>query len=283
MAPHGSGSEFLASAGQSGRGGNRVVGPTLQAVSSDDERGHRKRRSTGRRRSVAYGTLETIMSSSRSNSEENKHQKQKKGAAELADEVRGRAVRKEMVDTGDTSSGSGSPKQAQTQAQHVETRHGTRSTKHARRKPASFANAIIDNSRHHISPVPVVPGDNPQDLTSPRNSAGALHSDPALPQTSTSHLEIRTTPDHNGNGAYVHESQPQSPTGSDHDPLFLAHLEEPTRHNTGLLSGFSSWIPWGGVERTTSYPGSRNGAEGSLRELLRYSESKGKGKSIDRT
>lgn len=89
-APHGSGESFLASVE-----GPRAAGPTLQAVSSasDDERGGRRRR---RRRSVAVGTLETIMSSSRSSEED---RSKKRSAAEIADEVRGRAAARKSGDS----------------------------------------------------------------------------------------------------------------------------------------------------------------------------------------
>lgn len=90
QAPHGSGESFLASV-------SGAKGPTLQAVSSDDERSLRRRR---RRRSVAVGTLETIMSSSRSSDED---RDKKLSAAEIADEVRGRAVARKSGDSSPVS------------------------------------------------------------------------------------------------------------------------------------------------------------------------------------
>ncbi|CAI4213783.1 unnamed protein product [Parascedosporium putredinis] len=85
-APHGSGESFLAAVAAAKN--QPIQGPTLQVVSSDDERQmrHSRRRRGIRRRSVAVGTLETIMSSSRS-SEEDKSKKHK-SAAEIAEEVR---------------------------------------------------------------------------------------------------------------------------------------------------------------------------------------------------
>ncbi|KAL2109303.1 hypothetical protein VUR80DRAFT_2732 [Thermomyces stellatus] len=101
QAPHGSGESFLASV--SGAGGIKS-GPTLQAVSSsDDERTLRRRR---RRRSVAVGTLETIMSSSRSSDED---PSKKKSAAEIADEVRGRAAARKSGDSSPVSASTGEP------------------------------------------------------------------------------------------------------------------------------------------------------------------------------
>ena len=94
QAPHGSGESFLASVS-----GTAKSGPTLQAVSSDDERSMKRRR---RRRSVAVGTLETIMSSSRSSDEV---RDKKLSAAEIADEVRGRAAARKSGDSSPVSAG----------------------------------------------------------------------------------------------------------------------------------------------------------------------------------
>ncbi|OAQ95929.1 hypothetical protein LLEC1_04736 [Akanthomyces lecanii] len=85
--PHGSGIAFITE----GQHGPENQGPTLQAVTSDDEtntRTARKRRMGGRRNSRAMGTLETIMSSSRSSDDD---RSKKQSASEIADEVRGRA------------------------------------------------------------------------------------------------------------------------------------------------------------------------------------------------
>ncbi|XXH00383.1 Asparagine-rich protein (ARP protein) [Hypoxylon texense] len=93
IAPQGSGSGFVGpSAVSSSSRPSLPMGPTLQAISSDDEQTgpvQKKRRSIARRRSVAYGTLETIMSSSRSSDED---KCRKKPAAEIVEEVRGRAA-----------------------------------------------------------------------------------------------------------------------------------------------------------------------------------------------
>ncbi|KAM0532110.1 hypothetical protein ACHAO3_005496 [Verticillium nonalfalfae] len=93
VTPHGSGAAFMASV--SSRRQQHTNGPTLQAVTSDDERQasrlHKRRGGGARRRSMAMGTLETIMSSSGS-SEDGKSKK--KSASEITQEVRGRAERK---------------------------------------------------------------------------------------------------------------------------------------------------------------------------------------------
>ncbi|CRK31986.1 hypothetical protein BN1708_005624 [Verticillium longisporum] len=86
VTPHGSGAAFMASV--SSRRQQHTNGPTLQAVTSDDERQasrlHKRRGGGARRRSMAMGTLETIMSSSGS-SEDGKPKK--KSASEITLEV----------------------------------------------------------------------------------------------------------------------------------------------------------------------------------------------------
>ena len=280
MAPHGSGAAFLANQVS-------VRGPTLQAVSSDEERSHRKKRTMGRRRSMAYGTLETIMSSSRSSDEDKKGKK--KGAEEIARNVGERATA-EILDVGDaTSTVSGSDKMqnihgSQSPANSQEVKDAERIV---RKKSPSFATAIIDSSRHHGSQPPPVSGEAFQDVSSTKNSNNSLHSEPALPQTSKSHLEIRTAPEANGRGtAHMHESRPESTPESDKafDPLSLMPFEEAgTCQNAGILSSLGSWVPWGGYRNNAALDGQRrNGAEGSLRELLRHSDSKPvKGKATE--
>ncbi|KAK4105070.1 hypothetical protein N658DRAFT_199399 [Parathielavia hyrcaniae] len=231
VAPHCSSSSFTSGAGPSPSSAPRTKGhsrsrshghssrgPTLQAITSDDEastRPHPRSRTSGRRRSAAYGTLETIMSSSRS-SEEDKSKK--KSAAELAGEVRGRAARKAWghnpstsasasasASTGNsksnaTTNGSADPQLSATITTSVN--NPDTNTKLARKKSASFATAIIDtnngrasgrtrsstvasSSRHHRR--------KPAGTAS-SSSSSALLSEPALPQTSGSHLGVRTAP-----------------------------------------------------------------------------------------
>ncbi|KAM7202753.1 hypothetical protein V8F20_004267 [Naviculisporaceae sp. PSN 640] len=200
VAPHGSGISFISGGSHSGRrskGHSRTRsggagGPTLQAINSDDDnesaRSHHqrgKRRSTGggRRRSVAYGTLETIMSSSRS-SEEDKSKK--KSAAEIVGEVRGRAARK--AGWGQNSASTGTAGSADSNSNSGGTNTTTQGeagtvARLARKKSASFATAVMDSSRQHH--------ESGNDVT-PTSSASALISEPAMPQTSTSHLGVRT-------------------------------------------------------------------------------------------
>lgn len=272
VAPHGSGSSFVSSVPSlSRRRGQRNMqsegGPTLQAIQLGDESGsarsHRKRRSGGRRRSAAYGTLETIMSSSRS-SEEDKSKK--KSAAEIAEGVRGRSASK--------SSGSASGSPATDTAAGKATFQVKPARLLARKKSSSFANAILqaDSTKHQVA----------GQTTSPRSSAAALLSDPALPQTSASHLEIRTTPV----DGYTLESQPQFQDSSGAVESLSAN-DPRTPGNVRLIPGLRSWVPWRTLSSTTATLSqattlaSPSHAEGSLRELLKTVDGK-KGKSVER-
>lgn len=202
--------------------GHQLIGPTLQATWSEDEadessvaatsmsttgmaaRSHRKRRNGGggggqRRKSAAYGTLETIMSSSRSSSED---KEKKKSASELTEEVRGRAERaagrknSKHGEGGSATTGQ-QPDPSQTAARGIDGCQASRrddenkrdqqaggdggGSPGKRKASSSFAHAVIDSSRSRY------------DTTSPRSSASALVSEPALPQTSTGEVASRTT------------------------------------------------------------------------------------------
>ncbi|WYZ38640.1 hypothetical protein EsH8_III_000554 [Colletotrichum jinshuiense] len=271
VAPHGSGASFVSHASSSRRQRHNA-GPTLEAVVSDDERSNKKRRSGGRRRSIAMGTLETIMSSSRS-SEEDKSKK--KSAAEITADVRGRATRK--------SSGSNSPTYSVSEGEERSNNNNKTKNKPPRlerRKSSSFATAMLESTRQGLAT---------NSLSSPRNSATALVSEPALPKTSTSHLEVRTDVDEN-----VKHRHP--PKGSDERPR--ANVSEPRNHETsaqadqaktpaGLLAGLTGWVPWRlppivGIGSASAQGGvSRSHAEGSLRELLKTTDIKNKGKIVE--
>lgn len=288
VAPHGSGSSFISAVPSSSirrrghtRHNNSQSGPTLQAIQSDDEdnsasaRSQRKRRGTGRRRSAAYGTLETIMSSSRS-SEEDKTKK--KSASELADEVRGRASSKP------SRSASGS---SNTCDAGPSTQKSDDSDKQVTRKRSkSFANAII-----HADTKKNQPGG---EAASPRNSSAALVSEPAMPQTSSSHLEIRTTSNELFGDASTQGSVPESENSDRTVAQFLQSLtpkEDIKATNSRLISGLGNWAPWKtglSVATTSPQPGTSpanpSHAEGSLRELLKTVDDQDKkGKSVDRT
>lgn len=280
VAPHGSGASLVSSVPSlSMRRRNQArddpsqSGPTLQAIQLDDDdnsasaRAQRRRRFGGRRRSAAHSTLETIMSSSRS-SEEDKTKK--KSAAELVDQARGRAASQSG------QSGSGSP------SSNTKNKGGRKdedlARKPTRMKSKSFANAIIEAD---ISKNQTV-----ADTSSPRNSSSALLSEPSLPQTSSSHLEIRTTPNDLFGDASTQGSQPESPGSSDQTVTQflqgLAPRDEPKASGSGLISGLGNWVPWKG---TLSVPAGVNPseAEGSLRQLLKTVDVKDKGKGIERT
>lgn len=288
VAPHGSGASFVSSVPSSSmrrrghaRNSHSQSGPTLQAIHLDDDdnsasaRSHRRRRNTGRRRSAAYGTLETIMSSSRS-SEEDKTKK--KSASELTDQVRGRASSKPSR-SGSGSSNIGAKGESAKKGEDV-------SKRVIRKKSKSFANAIIyaDAAKNQAS----------GEVASPRNSSSALVSEPSMPQTSSSHLEIRTTPNELFGDASTQGSQPGSPDGSDQTVTqFLQGLtsqEESKASGSGLISGLGNWVPWkaalSGAAATNSQSGTASAgpshAEGSLRELLKTVDVKNKGKSVER-
>lgn len=252
-APHGSGSSFL---GVSRR--QDTQGPTLQVVSSDDERSmkrQRRRRDGARRNSKAMGTLETIMSSSRSSDED---RSKKKSAAEIAEEVRGRATRKESGNTSPTTSS-----RSMTDEQYSQGEQTAPKTPPGRR---SASLALIDGSKQNFTPA---------DPTSPRNSATALVGEPALPQASTSQLEIRTAPDERAkeNHPPAVPSCPARAGSLDTGPVARAAISSADQAN-GLISTLSGWVPWRSPDTTNKSPGR---AEGSLRELLRTTDIKGKG------
>lgn len=245
-----------------GPGPPNAVGPTLQAIGSDDEQPRHVGRSRGGRRtkSVAMGTLETIMSSSRSSDED---KSKKKPAAVIAEEVRGRAAKKE-ANIPKTNEG----------GEAVEGGSAEQRLKHVRSKSASFASMIIDNANGVT-----------QDPTSQQT---ALISEPARPQTSAADLE--STP------AFNVADYPISPTlqafissrpNLIRNESVASNLRLNTEARPSVLGGFGSWMPWArparsvgarpqGRMRSTSH------AEGSLRELLKSTEADRKGKSVDR-
>ncbi|KAI1498465.1 hypothetical protein F5X99DRAFT_393254 [Biscogniauxia marginata] len=247
VVPHGSGSGFLASLASTGL--PLPSGPTLQAIPSDDEHAgtrHTKRHSAARPRSAAYGTLETIMSSSRSSDED---KSKRKSAAEIAAGVRGR-----MADTGQDEDGSANSTEAQ----------ASNESQNKRPRPTLFATSIIDSSRN------LVRGEsNPPSFS--------LIGEPAKPETSRSHLMDRTLAESAFTESYTQMSPPQQPSpavlSGSVAAAAIASSEEP-RSQSGLLSGLNSWISRRGVTPSTIPKGSRSKsyAEGTLRDLLRAAE-----------
>ncbi|KAF6842551.1 hypothetical protein CMUS01_02975 [Colletotrichum musicola] len=269
VAPHGSGASF-ASHASSYRRQRHSVGPTLEAVASDDDRRHMKRRSGGRRRSIAMGTLETIMSSSRS-SEEDKSKK--KSAAEITAEVRGRAAARK--------SGSTTPSSPVSEGEEPSSREMIEQAPPlVRRKSSSFATAMLESTRQSLATT---------SQASPRNSATALVSEPAMPKTSTSHLEVRTDAEENAAHRRAHRGSDERPQAD----VSQAQHHEPSgkpdhkRTSSGLLAGLTGWVPWRlppivGLGSASAQGGvSRSHAEGSLRELLKTTETKNKGKAVE--
>jgi hypothetical protein len=253
--PHGSGSTFLGGSSQN----HDAQGPTLQAVTSDDERSlkrQRRRRNGARRSSRAMGTLETIMSSSRSSDEE---RSKRKSAAELAGQVRGRAARKltdnisvGSQDATDDQHSTGDPEAPRTPP---------------RRKAASLA--LIDGTA--TGPTQGKPS------ITPHSSVTALVSEPALPQASTSQLELRTTPEQQANRQAAVYTSPKKASVTDNVAISMAKgsisPSDRKNHGPGLFSSLSGWIPWRPSSTSARSPGR---ADGSLRELLRTTDTKGK-------
>ncbi|QPG96859.1 hypothetical protein C2857_005384 [Epichloe festucae Fl1] len=254
-APHGSGTSFLAS-GQS----QEPQGPTLQAVPSDDEQDvrstTRRRRQVGRRNSRAMGTLETIMSSSRSSDEE---RSKKTPASELAAEIRGRAVRKTSGQSSPTSS-SLSERQAST------SQDGDQQPQTPSRRPSASL-ALIDNSRQSGTLL---------DTSTPRVSS-ALVGEPALPQASSSQLETRTSSENKPSKTKRLEDNTLPVPRADMLDVQLAKgsitSARQSTLDTTILSTISGWLPWVSSSDQPKYNGR---AEGSLRELLQNTENKGK-------
>ncbi|KAK1760797.1 hypothetical protein QBC47DRAFT_368223, partial [Echria macrotheca] len=283
VAPHGSGESFVGGGRISVTGhrrrGHGHGGPTLQAFNSDDDesaaaRSHRKRRSGGHRKSVAYGTLETIMSSSRSSEED---QTKKKPAAEIASEVRGRASRKHWDSSAGSGSKSGSaPNELGSHSgpsQEGDSVGKAPKATLARKKSASFVSAVMDSSR-----------------TSGKSDGGAaLLSEPALPQTSNTNLGVRTTP-----AAGSRESSSQGTRSASPIERLEVHLADELPHedehktSAGGLLAWSNWIPWRTQPKAESdlppsHRDTLSHAEGSLRQLLKSVDvTSDKGKAIDR-
>ncbi|OLN82149.1 hypothetical protein CCHL11_07647 [Colletotrichum chlorophyti] len=269
VAPHGSGASFVGHA-LSSRRQRHNFGPTLEAVVSDDERRHKKRRSGGRRRSIAMGTLETIMSSSRSSDED---KSKKKSAAELTAEVRGRASQR--------PSNSASPTTSIYEAEERPTGKQEEQLPPSlmRRKSASFATAMLESTRQSLVS---------NDLSSPRSSATALVSEPALPKTSTSHLEVRTDAEESTafRRAYK-DADDRIPASATRPQQETSAQPDQTKAASGLLAGLTGWVPWRlppivGLGSAFAQGGvSRSHAEGSLRELLKTTDAKNKGKAVE--
>ncbi|KAK1776864.1 LOW QUALITY PROTEIN: hypothetical protein QBC45DRAFT_452837 [Copromyces sp. CBS 386.78] len=275
MAPHGSGASLVSPTGgppapssgavsrrrDSGSytsGQSTRAGPTLQAILPDEEESGARRRRRGlgtggrRTKSIAYGTLETIMSSSRS-SEEDKSSK--KSAAEIAGEVRGRIEKRHSnlgffaPDTGSRTATTSNHHNEHTASGHgldVDGSHqksgevatASVAAKLARKRSASFATAVMDSHS--------------------RSSAGqlqryestcALVSEPALPQTSDSHLGVRTAAAPSAVSGNSIVTRPSNLTRSVSDvPYRTSRRKEYGAASSSALAraSWNAWIPWKG-------------------------------------
>ncbi|KAF4120472.1 hypothetical protein GMORB2_2910 [Geosmithia morbida] len=275
--PHGSGSSFL---GVNRGGGQDPAGPTLQAVSSDDERSMKHQRRQQQRRGVrrnsrAMGTLETIMSSSRSSDEEGS---KKRSAADLADEVRGRATTK---GSGSTSPARSSKSTAADNQQQDDGNDGASVHSHPLRR-RSTSLALIDNTKQGSSSQQQQQQQGGSTSGKPPRNSGTtmLVGQPVQPQASTSHLEIRTTPpkkrtketqgdDGQQDGAPTLPTNRQTLVIRSSGTFPLAEAATP---RDGLLTALTGWIPWTTASSDTPVNASPGRAEGSLRELLRTSD-----------
>ncbi|KAI0865644.1 hypothetical protein F4860DRAFT_260886 [Xylaria cubensis] len=271
VAPHGSGAGFaqggLASASTSSPSHDNA-GPTLQAPSIEDDHADvtHRRRVTVRRKSAAYGTLETIISSSRSSDED---RSKRKSASEIAAQVRGRFSHSSPEGS---EGGSGSGSARTTEAQASSELNGDQTKRSSRARP-TLAAAILDHSRaqtyHHPDPPP------------PRTSNTSLVSEPAMPETSHSHLVSTTTREEpsreDRNSGPSAKEQTSVSVSKSVAAAAITTPEEP-KEQPGLLSGFRFSIPWKGSSiadrsSTRQKPGrTKSYAEGTLRQLLGINE-----------
>jgi hypothetical protein len=270
MPPHGRGEPILQRVGLGVSSHVNGGGPTLQAIGSDDEGPrHVGRGSRGGRRtkSVAYGTLETIMSSSRSSDED---KSKKKPAAVLAEEVRGRAARKELEASMEINAADGVIENGPAEEMPP---------KHVRSRSATFASMIIDSAQGFKN-----------DAASNSIPPTSLISEPARPQTSTE-ADLGTMP------VFDETEQERSPTlysFMSSRPGIIRHesmsstLRPEAEPRPSIFGSLGSWLPWGRSigQGETSFQGrmrSASHAEGSLRELLKATDFDRKGKGVDRT
>ncbi|KAJ8061740.1 hypothetical protein OCU04_009537 [Sclerotinia nivalis] len=264
--PHGSGDRIP----QIGTASGVDLGvSTLQAVEPDQTpTRHFTRSSRGSRRgkSVAYGTLETIMSSSRSSDED---KSRKKPAAVLEDEVRGRAARKEVEVSPSSSEVIGDSVAPGTISERQPPH------KHVRSKSATFASMIIDNAQSFKQ-------EHKPQVASPT----FLISEPARPQTSAADLEHMPAFDkHTPNRPYTfHEMTLPKPTLIRNESI-ASTLRPETSPRSSILSNLSSWLPWSKppspVRTFQGRARSGSHAEGSLRSLLRSTDIDRRGKNVD--
>ncbi|KAG5924041.1 hypothetical protein E4U42_004755 [Claviceps africana] len=278
-APHGPGASFLAS----GHGHNRdPQGPTVQAVAVDDEQLTlsiiKRRRRVGRGNIRAVGTLETIMSSSRSSDEEIAN---KTSASAPADGVRGRAARKTQAsrpsspklpsvaarDASDSQDDHSPQQQQQKQQQQQQPPPPPSPGPLPRRSSTPLA--LMDNSRQ---------GGAPWAASRPRASSWALVGEPASPRASGRQLETRTaSADPSIKPKAPRARASSAPRAGVTDAHPARGCVSSTRQDTlGKTTGssISGWLP---SMSTSIRPKPRGRAESSLRDLLHNTEHKARG------
>ena len=245
MPPHGHGEPTVVGTGENGGG------PTLQAIESDDEQPRQVGRGTrlGRRtKSAAYGTLETIMSSSRSSDEDNSR---KKPAAIIAEEVRGRAATNELETALNKDKIDDAVKSELASPRPV---------RHVRSKSATFASLIIDNSHGFKN-----------EATTNSVTPTSLISEPARPQTSTADLNTIPTFEELGPFSSPTLQSLMSPKPSLIRNESMDSTLRPNELRPSIFGNLGSWLPWikpaaSGLFQDRMRSGSH--AEGSLRELF---------------
>ncbi|PHH63769.1 hypothetical protein CDD81_5534 [Ophiocordyceps australis] len=216
-----------------------LPGPTLQTMSLDEDTNGKKqkKRKHGHKRkgSRAVSTLETIMSSSRSSDEE---RPRAKPGSNGIDSTRGRA--------------STNLAEAKSQECGGKTRNKRRTT----------SLALIDSPKQTHAP------------SSPKSALKTgLIGEPAVPQTSTRQLQIRTAGQANSEPQGVARCRPVPVTSDVHSqPMAQGSIATATdeRAQARLRAALRNWAPW----MPAKHPGR---AEGSLRHLLKTADVKGKG------
>ncbi|KAL2122362.1 hypothetical protein VTJ04DRAFT_2817 [Mycothermus thermophilus] len=327
--PHGSGASFhfgtslptastLSSHGgrHRPRARSNSSGPTLQVVPSDDDgfvttrttTNQSRRRYPGtRRRSVAYSTLETIMSTSRSSDEV---RSTNKSASELATEIRGRAAaaanseQANRTTSEQTASGSHVPslirkKSSSFAAVVLDTAGGSSAGGDTKSKTSS----TTSSGNHHHSGKYGHHQPSSSSSRAPNSASSSLQQLLLLsePPASSSSLQTSGTPgtgDHSstnpGPAAAAGAARPNPirlTRSRTHDGIDIHSAPPPALSasvpSSSVSSSWTGWIPWRMVGTAVAGESSKVGgaggsggggregrgrgscAEGSLRQLLR--------------
>jgi hypothetical protein len=298
MPPHGDGSPFTLyhhrdrphapGAPAAAASHENIPGPTLEAImSSDDEhsRGSNTRPprgGPGRRRSKAYGTLETIYSSSKSSEKE---KAKKKGAKELAEEVRGRvegkmAARGEGTTGGDEAIRAGEGRGGTGEGGEERSNPRLKAKRARSHGAVGFASLLIDSTTHASFSAGA--------SSSRRHKSLSLISSPAAPRTVVAEQDLSLgLPTVEDGDPFASQLAPAGQGNS----VLLAEQQQPLHSSTAtsVFLNLATWLPWSspsparvsaqpplpttpqaGHPRAQSVSGGRRAshAEGSLRSLL---------------